>query len=172
MVKTDASARAVGAVLLQDGRPIAFESKKLNRAQQNYSAYERELFAIIHALRTWGHYLYGSQFEIVFDHESIKWFMQNHDLKGRKARWAEILQEYDCKLCYRKGRYNIVADALSRMPEINALLFTELKSEFLESLRGKYEQDQSYAKVWSHVTMRGPSLSDGSESSTHRSPLS
>ena len=104
MLETDASAKAMGAVLVQDGRPVAFESKKLNRAQQNYSAYERELFAIIHALRKWRHYLYGAKFEIIFDHESIKWFMQNQDLKGRKARWAEILQEYDCKLRYRKGR--------------------------------------------------------------------
>ena len=126
VVETDASARAIGAVLLQDGRPVAFESKKLDSAQQNYSAYERELYAIIYALKKWRHYLYGAQFEVIFDHESIKWFTNQSDLKGRKARWAEILQEYDCKLRYRKGRYNVVADALSRMPEINSLLFTEL----------------------------------------------
>ena len=51
MLETDASNRAIGAVLLQDGRPVAYESKKLDRAQQNYSAYERELYAIIHALK-------------------------------------------------------------------------------------------------------------------------
>ncbi|RYA67305.1 hypothetical protein DD595_26375, partial [Enterobacter cloacae complex sp. 4DZ3-17B2] len=68
--------------------------------------------------------MYVAQFEIVFDHESIKLFTQQTDLKGRKARWAEILQEYDAKLRYRKVRYNVVANALSRMPEINSLLFT------------------------------------------------
>ncbi|MCO5604546.1 hypothetical protein L7F22_058713 [Adiantum nelumboides] len=86
VVETDASDRAIGAVLLQDGRPIVFESKKLDTAQQNYSVYERKLYAIIHALMKWRHYLYGAQFEIVFDHESIKWFTQQTDLKGRKAR--------------------------------------------------------------------------------------
>ena len=62
VVETDAkSAKAVGVVLIQDGHPVAYESKKLNRAQQNYSAYERELFAIICALHKWRHYLYGAQ---------------------------------------------------------------------------------------------------------------
>ena len=91
------------------------------------------------------------------------------DLKGQKARWVEILQEYDCKIQYRKGRYNIVANALSHMPAINSLLFTELKSNLLESLRGKCKQDSTYSKVWNHVLMRGPSHSNGSvpSSSTH-----
>ena len=60
------------------------------------------------------------------------------------------------------------------MPEINSLLFTESKSELLESLRGKCEQDSSYSKVWNHVQMRGPSHSNGSvpSSSPHSSYLS
>ena len=98
VVETDASAKAIGAVLIQDGLLVAYESKKLNHAQQNYSTYERELYAIIYALRKWRHYLYGAQFEIVFYHKSIKWFMNQTNLKGQKARWVEILQEYDCKL--------------------------------------------------------------------------
>ncbi|MCO5564626.1 hypothetical protein L7F22_018291 [Adiantum nelumboides] len=73
VVDTDASDRAIGVVLLQDGRPVVFESKKLDKGQQNYCVYERELYAIIHTLNKWRHYLYGAQFEIVFDHESIKW---------------------------------------------------------------------------------------------------
>ena len=47
VVETDASAKAIGDVIIQDRHPVAYESKKLNRAQQNYSTYERELFAII-----------------------------------------------------------------------------------------------------------------------------
>ncbi|MCO5561297.1 hypothetical protein L7F22_014918 [Adiantum nelumboides] len=126
VVETNASDRAIGAILLQDGRPIAFESKKLDTSQQNYFVYERELYAVIHALKKWWHYLYEAQFEIMFDHESIKWFTQQNDLKDQKARWAEILQEYDARLRYRKGRYNVVANALSHMPEIKSLAFSSI----------------------------------------------
>ena len=69
---------------------------------------------------------------------------------------GKILQEYDCKLRYCQGRYNVVVDALSRMPQINSLAFTKIKSEFLESLRGKCAQDQSYEKVWNVVSLRDP----------------
>ena len=86
VVETDASGTAVGVVLLQDGCPIAYGSKKLNDTQRNYSTYERELFAIVHALKTWQQYLYEATFEILFDHESIKRFLNQKDLKGRKAR--------------------------------------------------------------------------------------
>ena len=87
-MKIDASAIAIGAMLLQEGRLVAFESKKLNRAQQNYSAYEHELYAIIHALKKWHHYLYDTTFEVVFDHKSIEWFTTHKDLKGCKAIWV------------------------------------------------------------------------------------
>ena len=103
--------------------------------------------------------MYGAEFDVVFDHESIKWFTTQTDLRGRKARWAKILQEYDCKFRYRQGRYNVVADALSRMPQLNSLAFTEIKSEFLASFRGQYAHDQSYEKVWSAVLKRDLSYS-------------
>ena len=102
-VETDASAATIGAALLQDGHPVAFESKKLNCVQQNYSAYECELFAIVRTLKKWSHYLYGASFDALFEQEIIKWFVGQKDLKGSKARWAKVLQEFDCNLRYRKG---------------------------------------------------------------------
>ena len=91
-METDASASAVGAVLLQNWHPRTFDSKKLNNVQCNYSTYERELYSIVHALKKWRHYLYGATFDVHFDQEIIKWFTGQKDLKGHKGRWAKVLQ--------------------------------------------------------------------------------
>ena len=73
VVKIDANATVVGDALVQDGHPIAFESKKVNPFQCKYLDYEHKLFTIIHALKKWCHYLYGAKFKAIFDCESIKW---------------------------------------------------------------------------------------------------
>ncbi|MCO5552452.1 hypothetical protein L7F22_005963 [Adiantum nelumboides] len=71
VVETDASDYAIGAALYQDGRPVAFESKKLSDAEICYPTYEKELYAVVHALRKWRHYLYGSTFVAWTDHHSL-----------------------------------------------------------------------------------------------------
>jgi hypothetical protein len=62
-VYTDASKEALGTVLTQAGHPCAFESKKLNNLEKNYPVHELELYAIIHALHAWKHYLMGAKFD-------------------------------------------------------------------------------------------------------------
>jgi hypothetical protein len=127
-VTTDASedAKAVGAVLTQDGHPVALESKKLNPHQFNYAVHanhavhDKEMCAIMHALDRWRPFLLGKHFKCYTDHRSLVYFKTQSNLNQRQLRWQEKAADYDCEILYKPGKENVVADALSRI-RINIL---------------------------------------------------
>ena len=116
VVTTDASDVGLGAVLEQDGRPVAFASRKLNPAELNYSATEKELLAVVYALKEWRCYLEsGVPFTVRTDHNPNTYFQGKSTLSRREARWSECLQQYNFTWEYVKGKSNVVADPLSRV---------------------------------------------------------
>ena len=121
-VTTDASedAKAVGAVLTQDGHPVAYESTKLNTHQLNYSVHDKEMCAIMHALQRWRPFLLGRHFKVYTDHRSLVHFKTQSNLNQRQLRWQEKAADYDMEILYKPGKENVVADALSRI-RINVL---------------------------------------------------
>ena len=120
-VVADACGVGLGAVLLQDGQPVAFDGKRLTPAEQNYGVGEQELLAVIHALEHWRCYLHGITFIVVTDHSPNTFFTTKKLLTPRQARWAERLAPYSFNWQYRPGRKN-VADPLSRHPTFSANL--------------------------------------------------
>ena len=120
-VTTDASDTVTGAVLSfgqtwETARPVAFDSKTMKDAELNYPVHEKELLAIMRALRKWRTDLLGSPFYVYTDHKTLLNFNTQKDLSRRQARWMEELASFDCKFVYIKGEHNTVADALSRYP--------------------------------------------------------
>ena len=112
----DASLLDIGAVLLQKGRPIAFESRKLTPAEKNYTTGEQELTAVVHALRTWRCYLEGSECVVITDHNPLTYLKSQQNLSRRHARWLTYLEQtFHYRWEYRHGRRN-VADPLGRNP--------------------------------------------------------
>ena len=137
VIEADASGYAVGAVLLQDQgsglQPIAFMSKKMLPAERNYPIHEQEELAIICALREWRHYVHGTKFTIRTDHLSLKYLDSKPHLSARQARWMEFMQEFDYSIIPKKGKDNVVADALSRRPD-HQLSETQSQGESLSNL--------------------------------------
>ena len=122
-VYTDASGWATGAILLQDfgdgWHPVAFDSKKLNPAQRNYSAYDRELLAIYRAVLHWRCYLLGRRFEVMTDHATLRHMLEQPNLTNpRRIRWISELMEYDFEVIYSPGKDN-PSDPLSRLLILN-----------------------------------------------------
>ncbi|BBH02927.1 transposable element gene [Prunus dulcis] len=116
IIESDASGSGIGAVLQQEGRPIAFTSKTLGPRNQALSTYEREMMAIVHAIKKWHHYLQGRHFIIKTDHHSLKYFLNHKAHTPFQQKWVTKLLGYDYEIHYRQGSDNKAADALSRFP--------------------------------------------------------
>lgn len=114
---TDASGEALGAVLQQDGHPICFASRTLNDHERNYSATERELLAIVWSTNYFRPYLYGTKFEILSDHQPLRWLFAKSQgkMSPRLHRWLIKLSEFNVTINYIKGKENQVADILGRI---------------------------------------------------------
>ena len=120
---TDASNYAIGAVLSQgpigSDLPVAYASQTLNAHEQNYSTIEKELLAIVWAVKYFRPYLFGRKFKILTDHKPLQWLFSLKEPNSKLMRWRLKLEEYDYEIIYKKGKLNSNADALSRV-EIHA----------------------------------------------------
>jgi transposase InsO family protein len=113
-IHTDASKVQLGACISQEGKPVAFYSRKLNPAQTRYTTTERELLSIVETLKEFRNILLGQQIIVHTDHANLTYKHFNSD---RVMRWRLFIEEYSPDLQYIKGDNNVVADALSRLPQ-------------------------------------------------------
>ena len=104
-IDCNASAYAVGTVLQQGGEkgklhPITFLSQTLDATQGNWDIYNKELFAVVHALETWRPYLVGSAHKILINtnHNNLTYFKAARKLNQQQARWMQELAKFDFKL--------------------------------------------------------------------------
>lgn len=101
----------------------------MNTAEQRYAAHERELFSIVDTLRTWRAYVHGHKFVVRSDHFPLKYLETEVNLSRQQVRWLETLVDFDFCIIPIKGKSNIVADPLSRIP--NTLESTDKSNQEL-----------------------------------------
>ena len=128
-IQTDYSKQGVGAVLLQDGKPVHYGSKALVGNERDFAPIEGEMLAIVYATTKWHHYVYGRQFTIETDHKPLVDIKnKNISLAPPRIRGMMMLtSQYDFQLVHRPGKEMVLPDALSRLSKAESFQIPGLK---------------------------------------------
>ena len=94
-IQIDASDYAMGAVLLQHGKPIAFHFETFNGVVVNYPTYDKELYELVQSVKKWKHYLMGKETIVHTDHQPLQYLQSQSKLQqSRHFRWMGFLQQF------------------------------------------------------------------------------
>ncbi|GJT55724.1 reverse transcriptase domain-containing protein [Tanacetum coccineum] len=153
VVYCDASNQGLGCVLMQRGKVIAYASRQLKTHEKNYTTHDLELGAVVFALKTWRHYLYGTKSVIYTDHKSLQHIFDQKELNMRQRRWIELFSDYECEIRYHPGKANVVADALSRKERLKPRRVRALAMTVQIGMRERIQVAQSEALRQENILM-------------------
>lgn len=127
ILKVDSSSLGCGGVLLQEHGdtelPVAYFSKTFKKGEKNKAIIEKELLAIYHSIMAFRPYIYGKKFKVYTDHKPLVYLFTMNNPSSKLVRIKLDLEEFDFDIIYIKGKENVLADALSRIP------FSEIKQK-------------------------------------------
>ena len=118
VLNVDASIKGLGAVIMQDGKPVAFGSKTLTPCERRYANIERELLAIVWGTQKFHTYVYGRRVIVETDHKPLESIFRKplNDAPPRLQRMLLKLTKYDLDVRYVPGKQQVISDCLSRAP--------------------------------------------------------
>ncbi|GBG77141.1 hypothetical protein CBR_g23467 [Chara braunii] len=157
VVTANASQYGIGVVLQQDDgngyRAIEFMSARVPSEKVATSTHERELYALRQALEHWKHYLLGRHFKVYSDHETLRWLKTQAKMTPKLTRWAAEIDQYDFELKPVKGKYNVVADTLSRRADYFGAIvhYLDIGKDLQQKVREAYAQDPIYSDLLKKV---------------------
>lgn len=119
ILQTDASSKALGAVLLQEFEgtrcPIAYASRSLTPSEQrSSSAYESECLAVVFGVEKFRSFLEHREFVLETDNQALSWMLSHSRQLGKLGRWVARLTSLKFQVSHIRGTQNVIADALSR----------------------------------------------------------
>jgi hypothetical protein len=180
VVQCDASYAGLGAVLLQEEKPVAFVSRSLSEAESRYHPLELECLAVLFGCAKFDHYIYGKpDVTVLSDHQPLETIFKKTMDKSplRLKRMLLSLQRYGIYIEYQKGTDQVLADTLSRAPrdsryqdsdgtkieiflnsmvEENAHEYTELSDPRLEEVRKYTAQDEQMMELMQAIQAGWP----------------
>lgn len=160
LIETDASNKGIGAVIQQDGHPMAYVSKALGPKNQALSTYEKECLAILLAVEHWRQYLQHQEFMLKTDQKSLAYLDEQRLTTPWQHKALIKLMGPRFKICYKQGKDNRAADALSRIPSgphQEILAISSLQSTWLKELVDTYSSHAPTVKILSSLAVHSPS---------------
>ncbi|KZV34979.1 peroxidase 64 [Dorcoceras hygrometricum] len=151
VVECDASGRGIGAILSQGGHPIAFFSKALGERALSKSTYEKELMALVLAVRHWRPYLLGRKFLVLIDHRALKELLHQKITTPDQQNWIAKLLGYEFQIKYKAGILNGGADALSRCGDTNLGSISVPQWQDFEEIKAAVRRDPALQQVISKL---------------------
>jgi hypothetical protein len=126
-IHSDASNFAIKKILMQDGRPMTFESKKLNDMERRWPTHEKEMWAVIHCLKTWGHDIGSKDVVVWTDNVTLKYFAIQPKLSSKQLRWQDTLALFNVDIQHNSRKDNVVPNALSQKHQLKVVYVGEIE---------------------------------------------
>ncbi len=139
-IHSDAFNFAIGEILVQEGKPVAFESKKLDEMEWRWPTHEKEMWAVIHCLKTWGHYIGSKDVMVWTDNVTLKYFATQPKLSSKQVRWQNTLALFNVDIWHKPGKENVVPDVLSRKHQFKVVYVGETKLQKEVRLASRHDK--------------------------------
>ncbi|GKB20421.1 putative nucleotidyltransferase, ribonuclease H [Tanacetum coccineum] len=149
---TDASKVAIGGVLSQGGRPVAYFSQKLMEPKSRYTTYDLEFYAVVQAIKHWHHYLFHKEFVLFTDHDSLRHICTQDKVLHKHGYCLAFFEKFTFVVKHKTGVSNRAADALSRSS--NLLVSMQVDVPGLDVIREQLTLDPYFSIVLQGVQSR------------------
>ena len=170
LIQTDASSQGIGAVALQEGRPVAYASRALSDVEKRYATIEKEMLAVVYGLEKFHQITYGRVVNVQSDHKALESIVKKPLERAPKRLQGMLVRAlaYDMRLSYLPGSKMVLADALSRayvkddtnpqadLEKVNSVAYVPMTTDTISIIRDHTAQDQDLQMLKQYIEQGWP----------------